>query len=814
MVLVASFPLGHTMSALATEDTSKSDCEKVLISQKETGSVEGSSDQVSGSDILLGGSGGGLDAGFEAGLESYKLDELPGLVEKHPSIMMSATQRLYSIVLAAGSERKVVRGKGEHTIFNLFSEPNEFNGGKFIIGKEKEIEEFVNRLKGAIRGSAKVPFLVGPAGTGKTLYQDIFRHALRYASLNIPEQYYYTIEWGGLDEFDKLAGIFPGGVYRAPLHDSPYAVLPEQMQQRLLSFARSKHGDLGVGELNPFNRADGHNTKIRSVVLEKAAAENGGQLTEAQQLEALSRHITIRRQILGEDGSAPVMDAEGREYNPSELFVSRDVVNANILEGRVNNPLAWNYGIIPRANGSALFLDEFPRNDAKLRDMFLRIFESREIKYGGAPVIPIDAFIIAAGNTESMEKMTKEGGAKAHRDRMTPISFNWSIYPHEIAATLMFMYREHSAKPLSELYNDSEFVKTPILDLFPRTYAGQDYLSPDGRYKLYMGSGREKVHVSPHALMFIAMVTASTRLHIDGAEALTKEALFTARTNVYNNPVERLKYLMGESYKTVEGEELDLEKLSALNKEGHFGLSQRDANAWLEHALDMARTNGGDLTTSIVAASFESMMDHSQLEYGAEDKTRKLWKMYANVIAQQLILPRMQKDLLRALGPDMSMVNNTYDEVVLELIAAGRGESTYQHPRHETRKNIDKKRLEEIARIYYELHKEQLDPEQLATMFWATAATRSDTPERSRSQELVDAISMYYSEKYTETIKLGDIADYAETGEGDSDVVARHSELVSNMKELGYSAPGIRETLIYIEELRSKVAEVRARAQQ
>ncbi len=756
------------------------------------------------------------DRAFAAALEEHSLSELADLAVKHPSIMMTAAQRIYSIILKAGSKKLSLRGKGEVTVYNLFSEPNKYNNGKFIVGHERELESFVEAIKGAIRGSVKVPFFEGPAGTGKTLLQEILRHALYYTSLHEESSYYYTVEWINLEDIPGLE-MLPDGKYRAPLHDSPYAILPSSAQERLLQHVRNNFKDTRVGKIEPFAEPDGHNRQIRKKIVEMYAAQKkqqtgNGVLTDKEIIEALDKHVVIRRQILGRDGSAPILDAQGREYDPGALFVSKDPLLSNTVEGRTSNPLAWTYGLLPKANGSAMFLDEFPRNVSQLRDMFLRLFESHEIQYGGSPAIPLDAFIIAAGNHESMEKLFKEGGAKAHVDRVNAIPFNWSIYPHEIALTQLLMYKEVYAR---ELGSEEGPQKVDLLYLFPRALAGEDILTADGRYEIWLGEGDSMVHLSPHALMFASMITAATRLHIDGAEALSKENHFTYRGNVYNSPIERLKYLLGRDNHLSAGEIEDLEQASILNKEGHFGLSMRDANEWLSQAASRAAATTGDLTPRLIVETFRDLLDAGKLKsMGGDDKTRKRWKLYADMIAMKLILDNLQADVMRSLGDDKTLVNNTYDEVILELIAAGKGQATYVHPRIGTAKKIDVKRLKDVAQIYSELHGEALDIEQMSTMFMAAEASRSEKGQVVRDQNLYDAITKYFAEKASDNIDLATIIQIHQSGEAsNTQAMGRYRNLVENMKRLGYSEEGMVEALIYVEELESRVAEARMRAQ-
>lgn len=791
------------------EGTDKACVDELAID--EFGLLEGTEDASSSDEALV------------ALMERYELKDMlsadpeKNLAVLHPSIVMSGPQRAYAIVESAGSKVENLHLHGETRVFNIFSNPNELNGGSIIVGHETEIETVVESLKdAAFRGERKIPFLLGPHGTGKTLFQTILGKALRNVTAKDPKNYYLTFEWKNLDDIEVLDAVFDGGRFKSESHESPFALLPAKVQDKLLALVTKHNKELAetVGGFNPVSELGAQNAEIRDAIVEHYTEQMKRPLTEKEILQFLVKHVDIRRMVLGTKSTLPIIDAQGEEPNQGELFLQRNP--KYIQDFEASNALGWSYGAVIRANGSILFLDEFPRNMKGLRDKFLRVFESGEVSEAGM-TIPVDAWILGAGNHESLDNMIEGGDARAQADRLLAINFGWHVTPHEVAKTLLFMYGDVYSQ---ELGTNKKIVKANPVDMFPRTLKGEKPKGTDGRYDLYLGSGKERVHVSPHALMLLANTVAATRITFDPKKAMEKAANITNYNAIYQHPVERMRYFNGE-IKLTQGGDQELEETSILTNEGQFGLSYRDATAILAHAANIARREGGELSTNIMRRAFENSLIgkdgapkvalFSEV-FNSEDEIRGWWSKFSSMMAQQITLPKLREDLMSVLAQSDERVNQEYDVIMNEIVAVSNGEKEYTDNSGD-RVEVKADRLQAVLEIYKDLHKVALDINQVATFAQFTMGG-SFAGEVQREGKLLSAITHYYAKKSLEVVDLADLAKQAKDGSGNALIDEKLKDVAEGLKAKGYTMAGVKSALALVEALEREVAQVKKQQQQ
>src|SRR5205814_2127019 len=129
----------------------------------------------------------------------------------------------------------------------------------------------------------------------------------------------------------------------------------------------------------------------------------------------------------------------GPDPRLDELTVASNA-NKNILGP--NNPFSYFDGMMIRAQGGPLFLDEFPRYAPSTRDIMLGTQQESRVTRGAMPRIPLNSFIIYAGNLESLEDANQSAGNTAFRDRTQMIQINAHIHPLEIMRTMVMMASE------------------------------------------------------------------------------------------------------------------------------------------------------------------------------------------------------------------------------------------------------------------------------------------------------------------------------------------------------------------------------------
>src|SRR3989338_45800 len=383
-----------------------------------------------------------------------------------------------------------------------------------------------------------------------------------------------------------------------------------------------------------------------------------GELTEDEIVDSLAKHIDIRRLVFDSRSSAPVVDAQPRDVDWGGLVASPNPI-LRAAKGP-GHEMAWHLdGRLPKANGSFLFLDELLRNPKDFRDTMLRVLESRRLTIGGMPAIPLDAWMLAASNRETVAELKSDGGNFAFLDRTRVIPFNWSTRPHEVEKLLLLfaqkqmdVHQQKLGRKVAEAGKPAEAWQEEPSNLnllFPLSEPGKLFQGPDHRYKLWVNRQGQRIHVSPHVLLFMGQVLSSTRIAVD-PEAAKKvldaaDPLKIINSAIFRNPVARLKVYMGEE-RPVDSQLMELQELSIRLQEGSFGISSRDGETWLETALAEAAkpANGGCLTPHVAIVTFRQLLDQGTLQFPNEE-ARVRWATLMQAMANAFLVRDLQKDI-------------------------------------------------------------------------------------------------------------------------------------------------------------------------
>ncbi len=726
-------------------------------------------------------------------IELFASDPKQNLVVQNPMLAMSAAQRVMSVINYAGWEYKNIRGKGRLKVYNLFSTPSVLNDYQSIVGQEDRIAEFVESIKDSVRGAPRVAMFLGPHGTGKTLILTILQAALKYASFNLPGYAFYEPEWHNLHAIPGLEFIQEGEVVRAGLHQSPLVMLPDAIRSKIIEMAAPEVMRLAGSNPKPLLKPDPQNLFIYEKLMASEQLKKKSDLTVAEIVETLGRHIVLRRKFFGENNNN-IFDAQGRDYDQGAIFASKNP--AIFLTYGPEMPFSYFMGQIPASNGGPWFGDEFLRNADALRDMFLRSLESREIKIGAAPAWPLDLLMIMATNTANFDAAMSDSKGHAHRDRFQLIPFYWLIQPHQIAKTMLLMFKSVFVQPLT---GENKIVKADLNQIFPLIEADKPILGTEDRYSLYLDEGEDRIHVSPRALLFMSTVVSITRQNFSNEEASKKQNSSVINSALFRDPITRSRYLTGEMPIENSIEEKELNELSLLLQDGNHGLSQRDVSGWLAACVAAARApeNHHDLTIKIAKDTFKMMLsDGKKLEYGNDEKTRQLWIHYSNLVSSRLTIPKIENDVLASAASEESLIKRAYDETTLEISALGADPSAteYLDPLTQQRKPIRILRLEKIRQKYLEIHSERLDINTLAmAQFALTLPGR--TVESTYYQPLLTAIQAVFAQQASESSELMDVVQRYKGGVGDSQDTVVYGKIMSGLLRRGYCPHCAEEAL-------------------
>ena len=806
---------------------------------------------------------------FNARLEKHSLVDLvvadpkKNLAVQHPAIVQNAFQRFDSWVRFGGvrSMPDPNYGAGQIRVYPIFSDGLPESGGanKRIIGQYKQIESIVNYIHAGALGSgaiAKMPLLTGPPGTGKTEFLQILTSVSRNLGLKHPEYFLYTYDWVDLKDIPEVYPVLnvqpdgKGGEYihpmPCPLGHSPFVLLPPAFQGSVIKAATDRSIELSGTTPNPNRDPCPHCMKIREAILKHyAEIAHKTHLSPLEQLNALKNHVVVRRRVDTKLENLTKLDAQGKDPDYMGLFFQPRALLIN--EFGPGHPFSYFLnGAVLRSDGKGLLLDEFPRNPTPVRDLFLEVIENKVVRRGGAPAVPLDAVIIAAGNTSSIEKAMQEDGnsTQAHLDRSKLLPMFLSIQPHEIGKTMLLMINGKQdqnlliqqplslASPKSESAEgvsgdkadlaaaEKEVVQTAVPavleDLFPMPKNGEKFVGPDHRYGVWMSTGPKTppVHIAPHTLMYMAMVTAATRLETDPAAAHKVGNYKVIDSANFQSEIDRLKILMGDKDITV-AERQELSELHDLLKEGTNGLSARDAaNIWLADALSEAQKpeNGNCLTPWLAKEVLLRLMDRGGIQFGLKGgndptKIRAKWKVLSDRIAEGFLVPAVSEDVTSAVNHGQGSIDTKYDEIYKEILALQKDETVtkYKTEGGEWR-DINKNRLAEIEQYYREVEHRPLARGEIMN-FHSEYGRPVDSGRRHPG--LLAAINRYLSKRQMDLNSFEQVVQVTRNGDGTNEMRAQQSAISQVLQhEHGYCPVCMKKALQASFESASKTRQV------
>ncbi|OGQ14870.1 MAG: hypothetical protein A3B70_08410 [Deltaproteobacteria bacterium RIFCSPHIGHO2_02_FULL_40_11] len=681
-----------------------------------------------------------VDLQLEIEKEAYDLkallDPKHSLAVSHPLMVMNAAQRILSLIYFGGMKEVAypLSPDGKVRMYPVFSQGSRLTDGRLIIGQLAEIDELMEVIK---TNGYKLPLLLGPHGTGKSEILEILALLAKNLTTLHPDFYMYDFGWQNLSTIPALqAELLKIGdhenVRMCPMHDSPFTLLPKDVQEGVLTQAQERVLALSGQSPAPVREPCVQCQYIRGKVLQHYATEKlgklkpedreilkrlkglarfqtlssedqtllsklqkKGELSSEEILEALNRHTVVRRMVIDSSrGSAPIVDAQPQDTDWNGLIAAPHGLMRDILGP--SHPLAWHFnGKFLGGNGNVIFLDEVLQNADDFRKFLLRTLQARTLDQGGMPKTPFDAVMIAASNTATRDKIVQDPNNVPQLDRMWEIMFNYSVIPHEIAKLMVHfvklkgvtVWQQKLSRSLAkEEASDGAVSEVPtegvaqhavelanLEQLFPMVEPGKALQGPDGRYKYWAEKEGRRIHVSPHTILFMADVAAASRIVTDvkAAERQLSDTQPHAilRSMLFRDLVTRLKVYQGLD-RPLDSELEELKELRIKLKEGDQGISSRDVEKWLDLALSQATRSENHfcLTPQIAIRVFRDLLNRGTIK-APNLKTRLQWEKYMQVVGRSFLVPDIQTDINVALSRDTGLVDATYEEILYEMMA-------------------------------------------------------------------------------------------------------------------------------------------------
>ncbi len=334
------------------------------------------------------------------------------LVKKNPKFSRNAYQRMYDMILEAGTE-EYIDFKKQVIRYKFFDDlPN--NGKDAVFGLDVQLMKLVNVLKAAALGygtEKRVILLHGPVGSAKSTICRMLKKGLEAYSKS-ESGALFTFEW--VDESGKLDGILGKDirVYPTPMNEEPLWLIPNDMRQAVCDdINKGQDGDFRVkitGELCPPSRF------IFKNLMEKY---NG------DMMKVLS-HVRVKRMFISEADRIGIGTFQPKdEKNQDSTELTGDINYRKIAEyGSDSDPRAFNFdGEFNVANrGMIEFVEVLKLDVAFLYDL-LGASQEHMIKPKKFAQTYIDEVIIGHTNEPEYRRLQDNEFMEALRDRTVKI---------------------------------------------------------------------------------------------------------------------------------------------------------------------------------------------------------------------------------------------------------------------------------------------------------------------------------------------------------------------------------------------------------
>ncbi|WP_409478962.1 PrkA family serine protein kinase [Pseudobdellovibrio sp. HCB154] len=334
------------------------------------------------------------------------------LVKKNPKLARNSYQRMYDMIMEAGTEEYVDFKK--HVIRYKFFDDKQNNGKDAIFGLDVQLMKFVNILKAASLGygtEKRVILLHGPVGSAKSSICRVLKKGLEDYS-RTDTGALFTFEW--VIEDSKIQHLLGKDVktFHSPMNEEPLWLIPDDMRQAVADeINRSQDGDYRVkitGELCPPSR-----------FIFKGLMD----YYEGDLMKVLN-HVRVKRMFISEADRVGIGTFQPKdEKNQDSTELTGDINYRKIAEyGSDSDPRAFNFdGEFNVANrGMIEFVEVLKLDVAFLYDL-LGASQEHRIKPKKFAQTYIDEVIIGHTNEPEYRRLQDNEFMEALRDRTVKV---------------------------------------------------------------------------------------------------------------------------------------------------------------------------------------------------------------------------------------------------------------------------------------------------------------------------------------------------------------------------------------------------------
>ncbi len=333
-------------------------------------------------------------------------EEYLDLVHNTPRVTRNAFERVYDMIISAGTET-VERTRGERQLRYRFFDDPEGHGSDAVFGLDESLSSLANALKSAAQGygiEKRVLLLHGPVGSSKSTIARLLKKGLeRYSATD--EGALFTLGWVDLHE--------PAQVHWCPMHEEPLHLIPHRFRDSVAEKLNEEQpaGTYQVkinGELCPF---------CRYVYAERLSLY-GGDWTRVVQ------DVRVKRLILSEKDRIGVGTFQPKdEKNQDSTELTGDINYRKIAEyGSDSDPRAFNFdGEFNVANRGIIEFVEVLKLDVAFLYDLLGASQEHKVKPKKFAQTDIDEVILGHTNEPEYRRLQNNEFMEALRDRTVKI---------------------------------------------------------------------------------------------------------------------------------------------------------------------------------------------------------------------------------------------------------------------------------------------------------------------------------------------------------------------------------------------------------
>lgn len=433
-------------------------------------------------------------------------------VLENPNLLRSSHQRLYDMIIEKGTET-FERCCRTITRYKFFSEHSK----QPVYGIEEPLESLVKAFHGAARYygvEKRIILLHGPVGSSKSTICSAIKKGLEEYTNNDNGKI-YTYAWKDLN---VVPGLYLKDVCPAALNENPLCLLPTEMREKVEAEINAAAQIKYQKDLHEAKRNDPECDPTK-VVNEPYKFRFRQELNPRCQFfmdellnhydgdlkKVIDNHIVVKRFFFSERRRVGIGTFQPKdEKNQDNTELTGDIdYQALQFYGKDSDPRAFSYdGEFLRANGGFFEVIEMLKLAREFLYDFLGAAQEQQVKPKKFGQLSIDEVLIGHTNLPDFEKLLKDRGMEALRDRTVKIDI-----------------------PYLKRWSDE--VKVLLKDYGPEKVG---------------------IHIAPHTLQMAALWAILTRLTDDGETKISlvdKAKLYDGR-HVEGFNEERAQEMMGK----------------------------------------------------------------------------------------------------------------------------------------------------------------------------------------------------------------------------------------------------------------------------